>query len=267
MIDRKFRRAFMNFPIFRIFAATALAGEMGMLICDDPRLQNRRLKGSDAEYQKNSAGCGNCKEELYRAPISGEHGGVLVTALRAEPRTFNPMAALDTTSQEILGLIHADLIHINRQTLKTEQALANSWDISADGLRYTLRLRPGCRFSDGHAFDADDVAFTFRVHLDQKMHSPQRDLLVLGGKPISVAKLDAHTVQFDLPMRYAAAERIFDSIAILPEHRLAEAYASGNLSRIWGVDTDPREITGLGPFRLKRYVAGQRVVLERNPYY
>jgi peptide/nickel transport system substrate-binding protein len=74
-------------------------------------------------------------------------------------------------------------------------------------------------------------------------------------------------VRFDLPTRYAAGERIFDSIAILPKHRLAEAYAAGDLSRIWSVDTDPREITGLGPFRLKQYAAGQRVVLERNPHY
>ena len=80
--------------------------------------------------------------------------------------------------------------------------------MSRDGKQYTLSLRHGLRFSDGQPFNADDVLFTFQVYLDEKIHSPQRDLLVVAGKPIEVNKLDDYTVRFDLAAPYAAAERL-----------------------------------------------------------
>jgi peptide/nickel transport system substrate-binding protein len=161
----------------------------------------------------------------------------------------------------------ADLIHINRVTEQTEPALAASWKVSPDGRRFTLKLRRGIRFSDGHPFDADDVVFTFKVYLDERVHSPQRDLLIINGKPITVTKLDAYTVRFALEQPYAAAERIFDSIFILPRHLLQQAYEQGNFAQAWTLTTPPEAIAGLGPFRLKEYVPGQRIILERNPYY
>ena len=207
-------------------------------------------------------------EELDREPaVSGRRGGILVTAQRAEPKTFNPVTAPDTASREVIGLTTADLVHINRLSLKTEPALAKSWTVSRDGRIYVLHLRPGIRFSDGHPMDADDVLFTFGVYLDEKTGASQRDLLIIQGKPIVARKIDSLTVQFELAAPYAAAERLFDSLAILPRHLLWKTYEEGRLNRAWGIDTPPDQIAGLGPFRLKAYVPGQRVVLERNPYY
>jgi len=123
------------------------------------------------------------------------------------------------------------------------------------------------RFSDGQPFTADDVVFSFQVYLDEKTHSPQRDLLVIGGKAITVQKLDDETVRFTLAQPYAAAERIFDSVAILPRHLLEKPYRDGTFSQAWTLSTPPAQIAGLGPFRLKEYTPGQRLVLERNPYY
>jgi peptide/nickel transport system substrate-binding protein len=200
-------------------------------------------------------------EELGRA------GGRLVVALRAEPKTLNPLVAADAPSREVIGVMQADLVHINRSSQLTEPALAESWKISGNGLKYTLKLRAGLRFSDGHAVDADDVLFTFRVLMDESVHAPQRDLLIVGGKPIAVSKIDARTVLFTLAKPYGVAERLFDGLAILPRHLLEKPYAEGNLGQVWALGTSPAEIAGLGPFRLKEYVAGQRLVLERNPYY
>ncbi len=207
-------------------------------------------------------------EDMAVVPgLTGRPGGRLVFAQRTEPKTLNPVIAGDNASREVLHRTMADLIHINRESQQTEPALAKSWTVSADGLRYVLELRQGLRFSDGHAFDADDVLFTFRVMMDEKVHSPQRDLLILEGKPILVRKIDAYHVAFDLPQPYAVAERLFDGFSILPRHRLEQAYQAGKLAEAWGLRTPPAEIVGLGPFRFKEYVAGQRIALERNPYY
>ena len=188
-------------------------------------------------------------------------------ALRSEPKTLNPLTAADGASREVISTMQADLVHINRATQLTEPALAKSWKVSADGLRYTLMLRQGLKFSDGHPVDLEDVLFTFRVYLDESVHATQRDLLIVGGKPIAMRKVDAQTVEFILAKPYGVGERLFDGLAILPRHLLETPYKEGKLAQSGTLGTAVNQWAGLGAFRLKEYVAGQRLVLERNPYY
>ena len=207
-------------------------------------------------------------EEILIQPMKiGIRGGRLVVGLRSEPKNLNPVTALDLPSQEVIALLSGDLIHTNVLTQQTEPALAKSWKVSPDGRVYTLELRRGIFFSDGHPFNADDVIFSFQVYLDEKIGSPQRDLLKVGGKPIHVRKLSPYRVAFELAQPYAAAERLFDSVSILPRHLLEQAYEKGELAQAWSLSTSPNAIAGLGPFRIKQYTAGQKLVLERNPFY
>ena len=208
------------------------------------------------------------KEEFLRvAGESGRPGGRIVVALRSEPKTLNPLIAVDGTTREVISAMQADLVHINRATQLTEPALAKSWKVSPDGLRYTLTLRQGLKFSDGHPLDIEDVLFTFRVYLDEAVHATQRDLLIVGGKPIAVSKVNAQTVVVTLAKPYGVGERLFDGLMILPRHLLETAYKEGKLAQAGALGTPANQWAGLGPFRLKEYVAGQRLVLERNPYY
>lgn len=207
-------------------------------------------------------------EELARmAEVSGYYGGHLTVGQRSEPKTLNPVTATDSVSREVIGRLMGDLIEINRSSQQTEPALAKSWKVSPDGRTFTLQLRKGIRFSDGHPFDADDVVFSFGIYMDEAVDSPQRDLLIIDGKPIAVTKVDRYTVRFVLPRPYAAAERLFDGLAMLPKHRLEKPYHEGHFAQAWSLNAPASEIAGLGPFRLKQYVPGQRVVVERNPYY
>ncbi|MGB7642814.1 MAG: ABC transporter substrate-binding protein, partial [Terriglobales bacterium] len=207
-------------------------------------------------------------EELQRvASLSGHYGGSLSIGQRAEPKTLNPVTESDSASREIIGRLNGDLIEINRATQKTEPALAKSWKTSADGRTFTLQLRKGIRFSDGQPFDADDVIFSFAVYMDEAVDSPQRDLLIIDGKPMTVTKIDPYAVRFTLPKPYAAAERLFDGFPILPKHLLEKTYREGKIAQAWTLNAQPSEIAGLGPFRLKQSTPGQQIVLERNPYY
>jgi peptide/nickel transport system substrate-binding protein len=207
------------------------------------------------------------EDRLITSNAPGHPGGRIVLALRSEPKTLNPVLAQDAASRDVIRCLTADLVDINRATQKTEPALAKSWTVSADGRQYTLHLRRGLRFSDGQPLDADDVIFSFNLYLDERIDSPQRDLLVVGGKPVVVRKIDAYTVQFALAQAYAAAERLFDGFAILPRHLLEAKYRSGAFDKAWGIGMSPADFAGLGPFKLKEYVPGQRIVLDRNPYY
>jgi peptide/nickel transport system substrate-binding protein len=207
------------------------------------------------------------QDQVTSAGEPGQPGGRLVVALRSEPKTLNPILSVDGVSREVISAMNADLVHINHETQKTEPALAAKWSVSANGLKYTLQLRRGVKFSDGAPLTADDVVFSFQLYLDENLHSPQRDLLLIDGKPITVKKIDAYTVEFALAKPYGPGERLFDGLAVLPAHVLEKSYRDGKLGQFWSVNARPEEIVGAGPFRLKEYVPGQRMVLERNANY
>jgi peptide/nickel transport system substrate-binding protein len=206
-------------------------------------------------------------ESMVTRSTPGVRGGRLVVAQRGVPKTLNPITAIENASRDVIRRMHADLIHIDPISQQTVPALAKYWTHSPDGRQYTLRLRRGVRFSDGRPFDADDVLFSFAVYLDPNVHSPQRDLLLVDGEPPNVEKLDRYTIRISFQKPYAAAERLFDSVAILPRHLLDQAYRAGKIAGVWTLDSDPATMAGLGPFRLKRYVPGEQIVLERNPFY
>lgn len=219
--------------------------------------------------------CTNFSTSLHAAPQdfatvpgeTGEAGGKLVVALRSEPKTLNPILSVDATSREVIGTMNADLIHINRETQRTEPALAKSWSVSPDGRKFVLQLRKGLKFSDGTPFTADDVVFSFTLYLDEALHSPQRDLLIIDDKPIVVKKLSDYVVEFDLAKPYGPGERLFDGLAILPRHLLEKSYREGQLAQAWGITARPEDFSGLGAFKLRSYTPGQQLVLERNPDY
>src|SRR5271166_2080304 len=137
----------------------------------------------------------SAEEFLVTKSEAGRPGGKLIVAERSEPKTLNPVTALDGPSRDVIRRMTADLIRINRSTQMTEPALATSWKASPDKRRYTLTLRRGIKFSDGQPFDADDVVFSFQVYLDAKVNSPQRDLLIVGGKPMQVEKISQYAVR------------------------------------------------------------------------
>ena len=179
-------------------------------------------------------------QNLVLPGLSGKPGGRLVYAQRSEPKTFNPLNAGDNASKDVLHRLMADLVHINRASLKTEPALAEIWTSSKDGLHYVVELRDGLRFSDGHPCDADDVVFSFQVYLDEKAHALQRDLLMLDGKPIAVRKLDARRVD-STSQSIRGGGPALRYLFILPRHLLEKPYREGRISEVWGIRTPPRK--------------------------
>lgn len=199
--------------------------------------------------------------------VHGQAGGRLVVGITAEPKSFNWVLSNDSASRQVTYQLMGDLIHVNRATQQPEPGLAKSWEVSPDGLAYTMHLREGVRFSDGQPFTADDVVFTFQVYLDPKINSTQRALLTIDGKPLKVEKVDTYTVRFTFPEPHGPADRTFDAIGILPRHILEAAYREGRFDKVWTLAENPQRVVGLGPFRLQKVIPGQRIVLERNPYY
>ncbi len=202
-------------------------------------------------------------------PISStaKYGGQLVLASTSDPKSFNAIVAQETSTTAITNLIFEGLTRTNGITLQVEPNLAQSWDVSEDGLSWIFHLRPGVTWQDGEPFSADDIVFTFHdLIYNEKIPTSSRDAFTIEGKIFQVDKVDDLTVKFTLPVRFAPFLRAM-SQEILPKHKLQKAVEEGKFAFTWGIDTDPKEIIGTGPFRLVQYRPGQRVVFKRNPHY
>jgi peptide/nickel transport system substrate-binding protein len=215
-----------------------------------------------------ASGCrSNARPDSAATATAPARGGELLASVRTEPRSFNRHAARDSTTNLVSTFMNASLVRVNRVTDAVEPWLAESWTTSDDGRRVTLQLRRGVVFSDGQPFTADDVLFAFQAAYDERSGSALADPTKAGGRKLEVAAVDPHTVTITFPEPFAPGLRILETLPILPRHRLAPALAAGTVAKAWSLDTPPSELAGLGPFVLREYVPGQRLVFDRNPHY
>lgn len=202
------------------------------------------------------------------APATGRREAI--ATVRNQPAGFNRHALNDAATDVLNTLTQARLVRINKETQETEPWLAERWTADEPGRRYTITLRDGVSFSDGHPFSADDVVFSvqaaYGTYADGR-HSVVGNVLRVADKPLEVTAKDPRTVVLTLPEPFAPGVRILDNLPILPKHKLAAAVQDGTFLKAWGLSTPPGDIVGLGPFVVKDYTAGQRIVFERNPHY
>lgn len=204
--------------------------------------------------------------QVARVDVSGNFGGRLTVPVASPPQTLNPLFGTDATAKLIASVTQADLMHINPRTLQVEAALATTVE-HRTATRWIVHLRRGVRFSDGAPFTSQDVAFSFEVYTDPKLDPPGRELLTVKGKPIVCKVLDGDTVELDLPAPLAVGDRVFDSVWMLPRHKLLALYQAGQLEHAWEMGVAPDSLAGLGPFRIAGIQPGRQIQLERNPHY
>jgi peptide/nickel transport system substrate-binding protein len=194
-------------------------------------------------------------------------GGAIVASIRTEPRSFNRLVARDTSTALVAILTQSKLVRVNQATQEVEPGLAESWTISGDGRRATLKLRKDVNFSDGHPFTADDVLFTFEAAYNREAASVMADTLQVAHKNLQVKVVDPHTIEVTFPEPFAPGVRLLDNLPILPRHKLEASLRAGTFATAWSLSTPVSELAGLGPFVLSQYVPGQRLVFDRNPHF
>ncbi len=200
-------------------------------------------------------------------PATGTRGGRLIATHRSEPRSLNRYVSPNLAEELVSRLTQDTLVRLNLSTGEIEPRLATEWTNSPDGLTWTLTLRDGVTFSDGAPFSAADVLFSFEVLYDAKVKSPIASSVLVAGSPLTVRALDARRVLVIFPAPYGPGLALLDAVPILPQHKLRSAFDAGKFRDAWGVTTPPSDLAGLGPFVLREYVAGQRLLFARNPRF
>ncbi len=206
----------------------------------------------------------------------GAYGGELTFATIAEPLTFNLAMANDAGSTGVLSYLFEGLTDISWLSGEPQPNLAESWDVSADGLTWTFFLRRDVRWHDGEPFTAEDVEFTFSdIIYNEDIPTSTRAAFTFRlldedgdwqAAPMSVEVIDEYTVQFALPVSFAPFLRSM-ATAIYPQHVLQPFVDDGTFTEVWGIETEPSEIIGTGPYLIEQYIPEARVTFRRNPDY
>ena len=199
--------------------------------------------------------------------ISVTRPGEIIASIRAEPRTFNPFISRDPIAETLTALTQGRLVRINRATFELEPWLAEEWESSADGRTHTLHLRPGVTWSDGTPFTSADVLFSLRAVYDPKVESVLASRLTVGGQSLRATAPNLEDVVITFAVPSGPGLRLLDGLPILPKHKLEAALEAGTFADAWNISTPPADLAGTGPFVLREYQPGQRVVLDRNPRY
>ncbi len=197
----------------------------------------------------------------------GHHGGRFVVASAAAPSTFNPLVSNSVYTDDVLNRLFTSLTLFDTEAQQTRPALATSWDEAADGTTWTFHLRRGAVFSDGRPITADDVVFTFQATYTAAFQPSWRDILSMDGTPWTVTAVDATTVLIRTPKPNAIVPDLLADFYILPRHTLASRLADGSLGSAYGLSTPPESLVSSGAWMLHKYIAGDRVVLRRNPHW
>ena len=126
-----------------------------------------------------------------------------------------------------------------------------------------ITLRPGVKFSDGSPLTADDVVWSLKAAYATPPGGIG-DVLRIDGAEIQAAAESPTRVILTLPRAWAPAERLLETLPILPRAVIEPALAAGTFANSCPTSAP---CPGLGPFVVARYDGGQRVVLTRNPHY
>src|SRR5438034_4412713 len=182
-----------------------------------------------------------------------KRGGLLKAAFSADPAGFDPVRGPSGMSHVVIEQVYSTLMALDPDA-KPYPELAESSEVSHDGLMYTFRLRRGVKFHNGDDLTASDVKFTFdRLRAPNSGYSYGAQVETIK----SVDVVDPHTVQFRLTkvtgpfLIYMA----FPGSSIVPK-KLVES----------GLDLNAKPV-GTGPFRFVSYEPRTAIKFERNPNY
>ncbi|MFA5997564.1 MAG: ABC transporter substrate-binding protein [Candidatus Paceibacterota bacterium] len=143
-------------------------------------------------------------------------GGILVEGVLNTPAHINPLLATSEVGTEadrdLTALIYSGLLRSDGNNGFIPD-LAESYQISKDGLTYTFTLKPNLVWHDGKKITASDVVFTIKTAQDGRMKSPKR----ASWDSVGVEQVDDLTVRFTLTKPYS---QFLDNttMGLLPKH-------------------------------------------------
>jgi len=199
----------------------------------------------------------------------------------SEPQDLDPQTVTGVPEHKISMALFEGLVTEDPKDLHPVPGLAESWEISDDGLVYTFHLRPNAKWSNGDPITAPDIVESFRRIISPGLASEYAYLIynfVSGAKDYYQGTL----TEFSQVGFKAPDDHTFEVTLLHPTPYLLKIMAShyswwpvpvkvltkfGQLDQKRTQWTRAGNLVGNGPFMLKEWSPNQRIVVVRNPYY
>ncbi len=185
-----------------------------------------------------------------------QEGGQVVVAFSDEPDTLHPYLTVLVAGSDIYQGVTEPLLKYDSNQAFVP-ALAESYEISDDGLSYTFKLRQGVKFTDGTEFTAEDVIASWNIIMDPEFGAYDQT----GWRDIAtVEALDPYTVVMTTSFVTAPFISQVGNYPLCPKSAIDK-----------GVEAFTQEFSvkpyGTGPYMVTEYSPQQQVVLDKNPDY
>ena len=182
---------------------------------------------------------------------------VLIVSLGGDPTSLNPDAVTDDNLSNVASSLFSGLLTLNSNE-EVIPDLAESWDISEDGLTYTFHLREGITWHDGEPFTSSDVQFTYEKIIEEGGY--------LAGDLSTIASMDCPDENTFVATLKEPSAPFLASLAwycnsILPKHLYEN---EEDWLTCAAATTSP---VGTGPFKFVEATSGVSITLEKNPDY
>lgn len=174
--------------------------------------------------------------------------------LNVNPETLNPITTHDNYSNEILPWIAESLLRRDPKTYEWRPSLATAFEMSKDKKAYTFTLREGVKFHDGTPLTAEDVEFSLNVY--------GTNLYGAANQRPSLENMEKVEVLDKYKLRITMKTPKFDSLHSLATVPIVPKATYGNKDNVARMN---KTVIATGPYRLKEYQDGVRLILEANP--
>lgn len=191
--------------------------------------------GDSGKTEPDNTGAGGKKE-----------GGNVVVVIPQDLDYLDPQLAVAAGTSEVLFNIFEGLLKPNEKG-ELYPAVAESYEVSPDGLTYTFKLRSGVKFHNGQAVTSADVKFSY-----------DRLAGIGTGKPLSTAFGSVQSIEAPDPSTVVIKLKENNSsfLTALTAAIIPNGYEDSN-----------KQPVGTGPFKFKEYLPGQRLVVEKFADY
>ena len=146
------------------------------------------------------------------ADVTPTEGGSFTEGILGTPRYVNPALAITRADQDVVALVYSGLVKIAPDgTLQND--IAESIDVSEDGLTYNIKIKNNVDFHDGENLNANDVVYTIQLIQDPDLKSPLRG----NWTDVTVEEIGEYELNILLEEAYAPFIENF-TVGIMPAH-------------------------------------------------
>ena len=224
------------------------------------------------------AACGGDSGGETRVEV-GNREGVFHFGNHSEPQGLDPHIVTGVPEHHILTALFEGLVTKNPETLEPEPGVAESWDISEDGMTYTFHLRNNAKWSNGDPVTAEDFQWSWQRAISPLLGSEysymyypieNAEAYNLGNEPdfskVGVSVLDDYTIQVKLNSPTPYFLQLLDHYSMFPVHRATVEKFGSATDRLSQWAREGNIVTN-GAFALTEWQINSHLRVEKSPLY